>query len=111
MREIKFRAWDKKNKKIMHNTPHDISDVMQFTGLKDKKGKEIYEGDVIRKGKRPENCFQGVVSWNQKDCQYWVGIESPILGGSIAGWPISQMDHYKVIGNVYDNPELLTPSK
>ncbi len=66
MREIKFRAWDKDSKKMFKIARFDFSDytiyshlfacdgylgesceIMQYTGLKDKNGKEIYEGDVV----------------------------------------------------------------
>jgi len=57
MREIKFRGWDKSIKKMIYPKLWDNSmpsnwqhwyELMQFTGLKDKNEKEIYEGDIVR---------------------------------------------------------------
>lgn len=116
MREIKFRAW---NLGEMHHFGlQDISangavvgcehgcfdltgkdghvEIMQYTGLKDKNGVEIYEGDIVRaKGK--EGTFNVTVNWEQDNCS--------------AGWSLSSIGWYKeelkVIGNIYENPELV----
>lgn len=71
----------------------------QLTGLKDKNGKEIYEGD-IRCGKyyfetEEQTRFQ-VIKWDEKNaCFYWDGPEIP------------RFIDVEVIGNIYENPELL----
>ena len=126
MREIKFRAWDEQNK-IMHNEVEFIrsgtegndwilfkSDkqklecgnvlnnpyfqqqikVMQYTGLKDKNGKEIYEGDIV-KGNYLRGI--GVVEWNKYFCKFDISHRMNI----------SPSDEFEVIGNIYENPELL----
>ena len=129
MREIKFRAWDKLDKKFLWPYPegfnlfgevtcfdlvtqqlseskHDrkttlerINDieVMQYTGLKDKNGKEIYEGDIVK-----EILF---------DKQYTYLIES-INSIHVCHWIIDIdkcndiMKNIEIIGNIYENPEL-----
>jgi uncharacterized phage protein (TIGR01671 family) len=120
MREIKFRAWDTKNKKMgqptdfrtpggaiaLYNSVGTYPDTdfpphwpkpselvfLQFTGLQDKNGKEIYEGDVIwvRGGTRHEVRFTA----GRFECSHWD------LGGRKAA-------DIKIIGNIYENPELL----
>jgi uncharacterized phage protein (TIGR01671 family) len=135
MEEIKFRAWHHEEKKMIivtkldfmvnasgskneecegywggnNRMKFDINDVtlLQYTGLKDKNGKEIYEGDVIKievkkrnKGDFPNLKNYLVVfedfSFSYKDSE---GYYATPLNIFIKG--------VEVIGNTYENPELL----
>ncbi|PFD19252.1 hypothetical protein CN305_13655 [Bacillus cereus] len=107
MREIKFRAWDKEFKQFSDMAlNYKIADInfytdyewMQYTGLKDKNGKEIYEGDVIL-----------VIEWNRK---YNVVFERGMFkaSGSTTFSLVTATNgelSCQVIGNIYENPELL----
>lgn len=141
MREIKFRACDTKNKHVwmiserLHlqlqgnswkivdidfgsqrwsswNDPHII--LSQYTGLKDKNGKEIYEGDVLIDSQYKSSC-KYVVKWDEDNCCY-VGKSNQgdkygafTLKMSVdCGYDKKKFNSYiKIIGNMYENPEIL----
>ena len=125
MREIKFRAWNEVQEKMvnwseflntnMKNTfiaPESTGLLlMQYTGLKDKNGKEIYEGDILLAPVyfgslkcvciyQQENIVSsiqgfGLYSYDSYFRTYRTLVES------------DEWDDFEVIGNIYDNPELL----
>lgn len=74
----------------------DPKTVGQFTGLHDADGKEIYEGDILREGETG-NTLQ-VVYYAPEFC-----FEDNVYGYRFLNHP----ENFKVIGNIYDNPELL----
>jgi uncharacterized phage protein (TIGR01671 family) len=125
-REIKFRAWDSKYNKMMsaedtcldisfngyivnngliHNRELDFT-LMQFTGLLDKNGKEIYESDIIRFGY--EDKVECVINWIQDICQFMMTATDKFPRYLKNGWNIDRPT-IEVIGNIYENPELLNP--
>lgn len=107
-RIIKFRAWDKDTKVMFevsrHSFPlHDVIDegwpLMQFTGLTDKNGKEIYEGDIVQ-----NYDFNGHMS-RYKVAYFENGFY--LFRDKRAKFDI-WWNLVEVIGNIYENPELLT---
>ena len=137
MREIKFRVWETDQKKMNYGKRNDIclpiqngvpsywdegqgweseysKDYipMQFTGLKDKNGKEIYEGDILREFDAEVNLFivyfaEGIGQWRleciNEDCFF------SFDGGDYPDGVDS--NRFEVIGNIYENPELLEEQK
>jgi uncharacterized phage protein (TIGR01671 family) len=134
-RPLKFRAWNKENEEFVKPdldwmlyffgtslgktwppvfgfTRENLDKYifLQFTGLKDKNGKEIYEGDVLRCERSGGTCF-GVVEW-WENREYRIIYKLRHDPGKpnqkeeylCSGW--IESDH-EVIGNIYKNPELL----
>lgn len=148
-RDIKFRAWDKKLNRMYYvrsikdigmlgstvnylspdikGVPIDFNCILlQFTGLLDKNGKEVYEGDIVKgvvrapqllTGDTDENCntnMGGIVFWNF--CMYSMQVIESLCEKEREGM-INYFDfmmdyqgdfeEIEVIGNIYQNPELL----
>jgi uncharacterized phage protein (TIGR01671 family) len=131
MREIKFRAWNKKemnykvlignldpndenytagsilvNNEWLQFDEHSDLQIMQYTGLRDKGGNEIFEGDIIgetRVGKNPEAIGRVVF-----DDDFLTFVLEKTNGGfEYLGEYISDHRHDEIIGNIFENPELL----
>ena len=106
MREIKFRVWDPAEKQMCHVIAADFqdnADLMQYTGVKDKNGVEIYEGDIIRghTGRYQVDC---VVRWSKGNCGFIA--EPTIIERTYLCLNPGSTKSYEVIGNIYENPEL-----
>jgi uncharacterized phage protein (TIGR01671 family) len=81
-------------------------ELMQFTGLLDKNGKEIYEGDIVI----CINGHEGVVEWEKSDCCFNVtGYYN--ASNDYPSMAFMEGQPFEVIGNIYENPELLEDMK
>lgn len=77
--------------------------LCQFTGLRDKNGKRIFEGNIIRKG---FECF--VVKWNSNQCRWGLFDKHNF---EVVGFNEHTKNYLEVIGNRFDNAELLTAER
>jgi hypothetical protein len=117
MREIKFRAWYEEMLYFqMNGLPQVVGEcldggqpipIMQYTGFKDKNDKEIYEGDIIRV-EGPMRLPHEVVWWSGGFSLR--PYDEPAFDGMQELGRALPEDLWEVIGNIYENPELLDGS-
>lgn len=117
MRELKFRCFDKRHKEMFYSdherrlaTFFDLfagecctEVIMQYIGLKDKNGKEIYEGDIIRETEYFNRNYE--IRYISDECSF-VGFKIKDRDCNVLGFP-QLAECGEVIGNIYENPELL----
>jgi uncharacterized phage protein (TIGR01671 family) len=129
MRELKFRAWDKSHDQMeyindlywfeesgVHDSEgdghHANYTLMQYTGLNDKNGVTIYEGDVIKDA----GNIRGEVYWNKENASFYVKLIVPDVQESMKyfmnlHYPtldtplVNALKNFYVFGNIYENPD------
>jgi uncharacterized phage protein (TIGR01671 family) len=131
-RQLKFRSFDDGKMLTMPlNTNFGISRffgmlrddaiVMQFTGLKDANDKEVYEGDILREAPKNDweetnySCFEVFFHDGDANSDYNIGFtmnrmhnHGSVCGGYIPSFKPKSLKKMCVIGNIYENSELLS---
>ena len=114
MREIKFRAWVLESNKFIYKPPvPELTPswayrrgeyiLEQYTGLKDKNGKEIFEGDITSL----DGEYLAVIKWNEKQASFVAeSIEGDYVSEHLYGAELCDVE-----GNIHENPELLEADK
>ena len=122
-RPIKFRVWDKRETKgrstqnmlydaQLHHLWQDFVDypgyeLMQYTGLTDKNGKEIYEGDIVQYNQNSSyDNMDFIAKWSDDKLGFIFQSNS---GEQLVNQTphLNRFKHLEVVGNIFENPELL----
>ena len=124
-REIKFRAWDKKFNTMFpteciefygwgqiniideegDSEERDVV-LMQYTGLKDKNGKEIYEGDVVRFKYTPSSLTKAIIEYDEESIAFKLEVKESEEWCKHSCY-LEPRCQIEVIGNIYENPNLV----
>ena len=122
MRDIKFRAWDELDNNMIYQDYLSASEIlnrfdciMQYTGLKDKNGKEIYEGDIIEMQHCKKcNGLKAIVKRYWDGWWYFTEEETKGRMGEMVSQYVANFDekfeklsYCIIIGNKYEDPEML----
>ncbi|ATO28922.1 YopX family protein [Bacillus atrophaeus] len=122
MKEIKFRSWIKDKKEMLYEftlkqptASHCKKNIlMQYTGMKDMNGREIYEGDIIQtsymkiRGCAYRCVFSAEFGGYLFDPFVIGDKDAPLLGIEEFAQQWEEVKHGEVIGNIYENPKLLS---
>ena len=116
---FKFRAYHKENKEMIYfdnnKAKNDIyiaahmvelfesGEIMQCTGLKDKNGQLLFEGDILN-----DHVGIGIVKWNRIAAGFKVSYINDTRGKWFMDYLSDEFDTIEIIGNIHQNPELLT---
>jgi hypothetical protein fuD12_02509 len=114
MRDIKFRAWDKVNKRWIKQFNIDLLninifslpniEINQYTGLKDKNEKEIYEGDIL------SSAFsKRIVIFDENTCSFM--LKDIDLRNELFSLTKEKSKNLEIIGNIYENKDLIGDEK
>ena len=131
MRETKFRAYHKERKEMFEIASIDFEEkkaalsngiikllnvdskqfeLLQYTGLKDKNGKEIYEGDIIKYKFPYDKRIKHISPVKFLETKASFGIKDR-YGNEIPLYTISAKNYFEVIGNIYENKNLSEENK